>query len=321
MNKLAYSLLKDSGQNKIYILMIVLRLPFDALRAIYTANMLEKFLRAIDSGTYTDLIKNFVIFLILGILLFGYNMLIWMTIAVKTSVGFQNGVKKNVFNALIKMSVSEMSAESVGDRITRLNNDTDTACAYLNAPVNYMHMVIALFNVIATVILMGFLNPVMLLLTVSVSGLFFLINTGLVTRKITEILTKSRAIYAKLTGMISPMIMGKDAVKIYDASNFLIEKAEENSQKIMKQNMKAWQRTAISSFVMTLSGGLGYLILFIAGDKMMGKSIEDFAKLTKITQYRANMIMSIGLVNNCIVNMRGNLVGVKKVTEITKEEV
>ena len=126
----------------------------------------RKFLRAIDSGAYTDLIKNFVVFLILGILLFGYNMLIWMTIAVKTSVGFQNGVKKNVFKALIKMSVSEMSAESVGDRITRLNNDTDTACGYLNAPVNYMHMVIALFNVIATIVFMGFINPVMLLFTV-----------------------------------------------------------------------------------------------------------------------------------------------------------
>lgn len=313
-------MLKDSGQKRIFFVMILLRLPFDTLRAMLAANMLEKFLRVADTGTYEDLFRCFTGFLILSILLFAYNMTVWMTISVRTSVNFHNGVKRNVFKALLNLSAEEMAQESVGDRISRLNNDTDTAINYLNAPVNYMHMVIALCNVICSSLFMLFLNPELYILTVLIAGISFTINTGAVTRGITEILSKSRDKFAGLTGMLSLMLAGKEAVEIYDAREFLISKTEESSRNIMKQNMKAWQKTAVSSMVMTLSGGLGYLVLLIAGDRMMGKRIEDFAKLTKITQYRANMIMSVGLVNDCIVNMRGNLVGVKKVTEITAQK-
>lgn len=320
MNKSAYGMLKDSGQKRIFFVMILLRLPFDTLRAMLAANMLEKFLRVADTGTYEDLFRCFIGFLILSILLFAYNMTVWMTISVRTSVNFHNGVKRNVFKALLNLSAEEMAQESVGDRISRLNNDTDTAINYLNAPVNYMHMVIALCNVICSSLFMLFLNPELYILTVLIAGISFTINTGAVTREITEILSKSRDKFAGLTGMLSLMLAGKEAVEIYDAREFLISKTEESSRNIMKQNMKAWQKTAVSSMVMTLSGGLGYLVLLIAGDRMMGKRIEDFAKLTKITQYRANMIMSVGLVNDCIVNMRGNLVGVKKVTEITAQK-
>lgn len=320
MNKSAYGMLKDSGQKRIFFVMILLRLPFDTLRAMLAANMLEKFLRVADTGTYEDLFRCFIGFLILSILLFAYNMTVWMTISVRTSVNFHNGVKRNVFKALLNLSAEEMAQESVGDRISRLNNDTDTAINYLNAPVNYMHMVIALCNVICSSLFMLFLNPELYILTVLIAGISFTINTGAVTRGITEILSKSRDKFAGLTGMLSLMLAGKEAVEIYDAREFLISKTEESSRNIMKQNMKAWQKTAVSSMVMTLSGGLGYLVLLIAGDRMMGKRIEDFAKLTKITQYRANMIMSVGLVNDCIVNMRGNLVGVKKVTEITAQK-
>lgn len=312
-------MLKDSGQKRIFFVMILLRLPFDTLRAMLAANMLEKFLRVADTGTYEDLFRCFIGFLILSILLFAYNMTVWMTISVRTSVNFHNGVKRNVFKALLNLSAEEMAQESVGDRISRLNNDTDTAINYLNAPVNYMHMVIALCNVICSSLFMLFLNPELYILTVLIAGISFTINTGAVTRGITEILSKSRDKFAGLTGMLSLMLAGKEAVEIYDAREFLISKTEESSRNIMKQNMKAWQKTAVSSMVMTLSGGLGYLVLLIAGDRRMGKRIEDFAKLTKITQYRANMIMSVGLVNDCIVNMRGNLVGVKKVTEITAQ--
>lgn len=320
MNKSAYGMLKDSGQKRIFFVMILLRLPFDTLRAMLAANMLEKFLRVADTGTYEDLFRCFTGFLILSILLFAYNMTVWMTISVRTSVNFHNGVKRNVFKALLNLSAEEMVQESVGDRISRLNNDTDTAINYLNAPVNYMHMVIALCNVICSSLFMLFLNPELYILSVLIAGISFTINTGAVTRGITEILSKSRDKFAGLTGMLSLMLAGKEAVEIYDAREFLISKTEESSRNIMKQNMKAWQKTAVSSMVMTLSGGLGYLVLLIAGDRMMGKRIEDFAKLTKITQYRANMIMSVGLVNDCIVNMRGNLVGVKKVTEITAQK-
>ena len=313
-------MLKASGQKRIFFVMILLRLPFDTLRAMLAANMLEKFLRVADTGTYEDLFRCFIGFLILSILLFAYNMTVWMTISVRTSVNFHNGVKRNVFKALLNLSAEEMAQESVGDRISRLNNDTDTAINYLNAPVNYMHMVIALCNVICSSLFMLFLNPELYILSVLIAGISFTINTGAVTRGITEILSKSRDKFAGLTGMLSLMLAGKEAVEIYDAREFLISKTEESSRNIMKQNMKAWQKTAVSSMVMTLSGCLGYLVLLIAGDRMMGKRIEDFAKLTKITQYRANMIMSVGLVNDCIVNMRGNLVGVKKVTEITAQK-
>ena len=86
MNRNVYRLLKDLGMHRIFIVFLLLRVPFDFMSTVLYANMLGVFLRLIDRGNQGDLLSTFFIFLGLTALLFAYNMTVWCTISVRVNV-------------------------------------------------------------------------------------------------------------------------------------------------------------------------------------------------------------------------------------------
>ena len=99
-----------------------------------------------------------------------------------------------------------------------------------------------------------------------------------------------------------------------------MDKIEKKSLQIMRENNKAHRLTALASLVNVFSGNLGYLLLLFLGNSMMGSGIRDFAQLTKITQYRGQMMQSVMCVNTCAGRMKTNLSGVLRVEEVLHNE-
>ena len=97
MNKNVKMLLKETGVWRLFVIMLILRSPFDILNSVLNANLIQFFIRAIENEKKESLPKIFFIFLLFSILLFGYNMTIWSTIAVKTTVLLQKRLRLKVF--------------------------------------------------------------------------------------------------------------------------------------------------------------------------------------------------------------------------------
>ena len=97
---------------------------------------------------------------------------------------------------------------------------------------------------------------------------------------------------------------------------FMTAKAEEESLKIMKNNMKAHKRTALATGINTFSGMTGYLLLLFLGNSMIGSELDDFARMMKITQYRGEMMKSVMMINSCVGRMKGNLPAAERVEEV-----
>lgn len=312
-------LLKRLGLWKSFIVIMLLRAPFDFLNAVLGANMLESFIRLIENGEEDRLLSNFWIFLLFTVLLFSYNVTVWSTISVSFEMRFQRVTRMKMLSIMLQSTQQDMERYSAGDWISRLCTDVDKLMDYMMSPVNFMHGLIATVNLVFSSVVLLVINGKLLAAALIVMVPFFIISSVILIRKIPYFRLKSRESYARYTNWMEPIITAGDAINVFEGQELVLQKVRETSEKIMRDNMKAHKRSAWSSFFQIFSGNLGYLLLLIMGNGMMGKEIGDFARLTKITQYRGEMMRSVMIVNTCLNRMRTNLAGAVRVDEILGE--
>lgn len=316
MNKDVYRMLKEAGVAKLYMIMLILRSPFDIINSVITANMIQSFIRIAERGTEEILWKNVLIYLVLTVLLFGYNMTVWSTIAVKSGVLLQKNLRRMVFSRIMALKPEELEGAFGADWITRLNNDIDKACGYLNSPINYMHMMIALVNLCISSVIMLFLNMELYVIGIVWVAAAFLLNVLLVSRKISEYKAKSQKGLVEYTELIDTAVKNGEVLSVFDGGAFMREKISGASMNILKENMRAHNRISLCNMNYAFSGMLGYLAMLVRGNDFSGAAMEDFAALCKMTQYRANAVMSVNMIYNSINNMKGSMVGVQRVNEV-----
>ena len=316
MSKKAIRILKETGMLKEFILMMILRAPFDFLNAVLAANMLESFIRLVERKEEAELFHTFGIFLLFTVLLFGYNMFVWAVVSMKINIRFIKRLRMRVYKSLLSRTQQEMEKLSAGDWIERLNSDIDKTDIYLVGPLNFMHKVIALVNISLSAVVLFIINRTMLFVALIITLPFFFLSSIVIIKKIPVFKKRSREHYARFTNWMEPVVNSSETIRIFDGEELVKAKVEEESLEILKNNMKVHKRMSLATGVNSFSGMLGYLLLLFIGNSMMDSEIEDFARMLKITQYRGEMMKSVMMVNNCIGRMKTNLPGVERVEEV-----
>lgn len=320
MNKEAYKMLKEVGILKRFIVMMILRSPFDIFNSVLAANLMSSYIRIVERGEKDKLLFNTVLFLILTILLFAYNMTVWSMVSAKTTVILHTELRKKVFEKIMELPSEELQGTSGSDWFTRINNDIDKACGYLTMPLNYMHMIVAIVNVVISSIIMICMNLELFAIGFVLVITAFLLNVFLISGKITEYKTNAQKSLVEYTDWIDVAVKDREILAIFEGENFVREQIEDKSLGILRENMKAHNRVSLCNMTYAFSGMLGYLMILVRGNDIMGNGISDFGDLCKMTQYRSNSVASFFCIYNCINNMKGNYVGVERVNEVILRE-
>lgn len=316
MNRKVRIILKETGMTKDFILVMILRAPFDFINALLSANMLETFIRLAERKEEGELLPTFGMFLLFTVIMFGYNMFVWAVVTMKINIRFIKKLRMRVYKSLLSRTGQEMEELSAGDWISRLNSDIDKTDLYLVGPLNFMHLLIASVNMTLSAAVLFMLNRTMLAASLLVTLPFFFLSSVVAIRKVPVFKKNSREHYAKYTNWMEPVVNASESIRIFDGEELVMAKAEEESLKIMKNNMKAHKRTALATGINTFSGMTGYLLLLFLGNSMIGSELDDFARMMKITQYRGEMMKSVMMINNCVGRMKGNLPAAERVEEV-----
>ena len=316
MNRKVRKILKETGMTKDFILVMVLRAPFDFINAVLASNMLESFIRLIERKEEGQLLPTFGMFLLFTIILFGYNMFVWAFVTMKINIRFIKKLRMRVYKSLLSRTGQEMEELSAGDWISRMNSDIDKTDLYLVGPLNFVHLLNSAVNMTLSGVVLFILNRTMFAAALIITLPFFFLSSVVIIRKIPMFKKKSREHYAKFTNWMEPAVAASESIRIFDGEELVKAKVEEESLEIMKNNMKAHRRTALACGINTFSGMTGYLLLLFLGNSMMGKELEDFARMMKITQYRGEMMKSVMMMNNSIGRMKTNLPAAERVEEV-----
>ena len=320
MDKRMWRMLKDIGVEKVMFLILILRSPFDLVNAVIKSNMLERFIRIAEQGDGNKIWGSFLFFLFSSCLLFLYNMTVWMTISVTGTVAMHKGFRKKMFKTILDKKYADVSKQSNGYWINRLGSDSDRACDYLTAPLNFMHLFIALICFAGASVILFRINAFLFFVSLSATMPFFLLSSMVILNRVTVYKKKAQEKLAEYTNWVEPVINSHTSISIFGGEELVLKKVEETSLGILRENMKGHRRIAASALCNIFSGNLGYLLLLFIGNSMIGEGLRDFAVLSKVTQYRGEMMRNVMMINNCIGNMRTNVAGVERVSEVLEEK-
>ena len=216
---------------------------------------------------------------------------------------------------ILSSEYADIQCFSSGEWINRMNNDVDRLHAYMMGPVTFMHLFIALENLILSSVILAFLNLPLLVVSIVITVPFMLLSCIVVVRKIPQFKKHAQEKFGEYTNWAEPILRAHQAISVFDAKDLVIRKVEDTSLSMLKENMKAHRAMARSTFLNTLSGGSGYVLLLVLGGTMMGEAIDSLATLMKITQYRAGVMQSVFVINRSANNMKNNRAGAERALE------
>ncbi|MBO4688625.1 MAG: ABC transporter ATP-binding protein [Clostridiales bacterium] len=309
-------LLRELGVLRLFIVSLLLRAPFDFLSTVLSANLIYRFIRLMEQGNKEQLLPTFWLFLLLSLLLFVYNMTIWATISMKLNLLLLSRLRKKLFTHILSSEYADIQCFSSGEWINRMNYDVDRLHAYMMGPVTFMHLFIALVNLILSSIILAFMNLPLLVVSVVITVPLMLLSCIVVVRRIPEFKKRAQEKFGEYTNWAEPILRAHQAISIFDGKDLVLQKVEDTSLSMLKENMKAHRAMARSKFLNTLSGGSGYVLLLALGGTMMGEAIDSLATLMKITQYRAGVMQSVFVINRSVNNMKNNRAGAERTLEV-----
>lgn len=146
-------LVKRMGLWRKYIVLLLLRSPFDAFRTWLLANLMKSIFRCLESYHSGALWKLCVVYGLLCVLLFVYNGIIWAKYAA-FSAKVESCLQKKMFDQILSLPLERIDARLSGEWITRLNSDIQAAFTMMNGPLNIPHLVVAVINTMLSCLLM-----------------------------------------------------------------------------------------------------------------------------------------------------------------------
>lgn len=294
-----------------FILLLLLRCPFDALLTIVQATFLLYSFDSIQQINKVNLEFVCIAFGIASIILFIYNGIVWSLYAsfvVKTEAK----LRYEIFAKISSVSLSQIESKQQGEWITRLNSDVQMP---FSQPVHLPHLVCSFMKILVSSTILLYISPSIFGLVILFVIPHILISQLFIAKPMTKFTKKSLEATDKSTSSLNTLIVYADIAALYDAKDFFMKRFEESSLHIRKVNMKIRKRNALGGAILTLFGLGGYLIILLAGSLCEAGGPLPFEKLTAVFQYRGGVLTGSLMFVNSLISIKASMAGIQRINE------
>ncbi len=311
-------LIKRMGMGRRYVLLLLLRAPFDGARAWMLAALMKSVFRCLEAGEAEGLPEICVSYGILCALLFCYNGTVWSLYAAFAARA-EAALRGRLLERILKLGCRQVEARARGEWMTRLGSDARAAFEMMNGPLNIPHAVVAILNTtLSSALLLGG-SP----LLAGVAWLWILphlvLHERMVLRAIPGLKEESQRAMAQCTSAIGPLIEEADAIRIYDAGGLLLADCARHSRSLMAANLGMHRRGALGGMLTRIFGIGGYFSMLLSGALLMEKGCMSFSDVVYCFQVRGSMLAGLFMLIASLGNLRANGVCVKRVNEVLDE--
>lgn len=311
-------MIKRMGIWRKYIFLLVLRSPFDAIRAWMLANLMKSVFFCLETDNSGLLLKICVGYGLFCAVLFIYNGIIWSNYAA-FSAGAEVRLQEKMLDKILCLPLKRVERHFSGEWITRLNSDIQAVFTMMNGPFNIPHLVVAIINTMLSSFLMLKCSPLFLCVTWIFIVLQLFMNYKLVLEALSKLKNESQNAMSENTSSVKPLITDADIILLYNAGALLMQSCETSSRNLMKSNMKIHVRNALSDAGGRLLGIGGYLVILLMGYGFISNGTMAFSDLVYCFQVRGSMIAGMIMLVTCLNNLKANAVCVKRVNGVFEE--
>lgn len=300
-----------------FVLLLIVRCPFDFLYSMYYANLMQKSFDTIVAGDEKALIHLLIRFIIATILLFLYNGTVWI-LYTRFTARMHARIKRKLFRTILSLPYQSISEKSQGEWVTHMNSDTELAGELIGGAANLPHAVNSLFCIFCSTILLIKLNFLMFCLAMLFLVPAFLLCEQFIVRPVTQMKHNVQKELSEFTNLLRPLITEKAVIQIYDGEAMLRERILESSLKLRKDQMRIHRQIARINALQPLFHISGYLAMVLFGGGLIQKEQITIGGLMKQLQYRGSLVNGISMLNRCEINMRSNYVGIQRVNDLVR---
>lgn len=308
-------LFRNFQLNRFYIVLILLRAPFDFLLSMYNARLLSSSFSLIEMGDNQKLITNFLAFFVVTILLFLYNGTVWSMYAAN-AVKMHGSIRTIVFRKITGLSYQTLNQQPAGYWVTLGNRDVQMADTFFNGALNVPHEVVSTVNILGSAIVLMLMDYRLFGLAVAFIVPHVLISNFVVARTMTQLTKKATEEMSRFTFLLEPVVNASAAIAIYDAKDFMYQQLNDSSLKLRSINMEICKKKALNQAIMPLFGMTGYAVLLFVGGNLVSTGVMTFGTLTAILQYRGSLLMGSNMFINSSMNLKSNLAGIQRVNQL-----
>jgi ABC-type multidrug transport system fused ATPase/permease subunit len=307
-------LFRMAGRVRRFIILTLLRCPFEALRTTLQASFLQFAFGMINKENQNGLYYVCVLFGIGSLFLFLYNGTVWTFYATYV-IKWVGAIRRKLFSHISCLSLRQIEAKPSGEWITRLNSDVHAATAMLNQNLHIPHAVVAIVNICVSSMILVMMNPGIFGLIIMFVIPHILFSQLLIAKPMTRFALNAQETAAKNTTDMNALVTCADTAILYDAQGFLLKRFEKSSLELRRANMKIQHRKALESGLLPFMGMSGYLVILLMGGSWIAAGTMTFGELTAAFQYRGGLLIGSMMLINSLMNIRTALAGVKRVNE------
>lgn len=311
-------LIKKMDVLRKYVILLILRSPFDALRTWMLANLMKTTFYCLETKDADGLAVSCVVYGLICALLFFYNGTVWSIYAVFTAK-LEAGLQKAMLQKVMDMPLKRVESHFSGEWITKLNSDIQEACIMMNGPLNIPHMVVAVMNTLLASFLIFRSSPLLFGITWLLAIPHLFMNDKIVLKHMTGLKEESQRAMADSTSAIKPLITEADTILLYDAGDLMMKKCEESSLKLMQVNQSMHMRNALSNAVLRLFGCGGYFVILMAGYHLMLGAVLSFSDVVYCLQVRGAVLLGMSMLITSVNNIKARLVCVRRINSVWEE--
>ena len=208
-----------TGMLRRFIILTLLRCPFDALYTAVQALFLKHAFDAVNNAQTSSLFITCILFGVGNIILFLYNGTVW-TVYTAFVTNWTAVLRRKLFRHIGSLSLRQIEMRTVGEWITRLNSDLHAATAMLNQPIHIPHAVVSLVNAVVSSVILASADMMMFSLVILFAVPHMLISRLIVAKPMTRLATDVQEAAAENASDMNAIIVCAAEALIYDAQSF-----------------------------------------------------------------------------------------------------
>lgn len=307
------------GQRRKYLVLLILRMPFDFILNLSRVFFLRDAFCAIEGGSQAELYRACVSYALASVLLFTYNSIIWRLFAVMY-IQIAGKIRIAATDSIMNLTLSQVEKGTSGDLMARLNLDADMTVQILGGALNIPHFTIAVFNVVCTSIILLGLNVRIFMIVMSFVLPHLLLSRFMVARPMTRLQSQAQTAKGKMNTILSAMITMSDTAALYDASPMLLRNYKRESREVMRLKVLMTLRNAFGNGIMPLFSFLGYLVLLLYVSGAITTGGLQFGEFTVVSQLRSGILMGLFMGIRSYIQIRMNMAGLQRMKELLYTE-
>lgn len=274
-----------------YIFAVIVAIAFAVIATVCTIigpKQLETIVNELHAGVMGNLNLNailttgWILLAIYGVgAILGYIQQTIMSVVTQKSA---RNMRSALSKKINRLPLNYFDTTSHGDILSRMTNDVDTVAQMLSQ--NLSNLINGIVMFVGTLVMMFITNWVLALVTIGCSLLGFVIMT-LLAGKSQKYFASNQEGIGNLNGHIEEIYSNHQVVIGYNGEQAAIDKFDGLNGKLYKSNFKSQFLSGCMSPVMTLTGNLAYVMIFIVGVAMIlgGSSVVTLGTITAFVMY------------------------------------